>query len=161
VEAGCGDLFFGDGPSFHVPDEVIAAVATDFHEDTVTVHVPDTVRVGERFAVSVETYWHCRLSPGRTEIRKRGGRVEIIPFMKFEERSGNCPSITMGMLRTVSVQFDRAGRGSLVIYGNNDIRYPAHLGHVPDPVDTLGVIRPVVVIDPDRRSTARTRGDGP
>ena len=144
--AGCSGLF-GDGPSFHVPDEVIAAIATGFHEDTVTVHVPDTVRVGERFPVSVETYWGCRLSPGRTEIRERAGRMEIIPFMKFEERSMNCPSIMMGTLRTVSVRFDRAGHGSVVIYGTNGIRYPAYRGHVPESVDTLEVIRPVVVID--------------
>ena len=129
--AGCSGLF-GDGPSFHVPDEVIAAIATGFHEDTVTVHVPDTVRVGERFPVSVETYWGCRLSPGRTEIRERAGRMEIIPFMKFEERSMNCPSIMMGTLRTVSVRFDRAPRSGAA--DRRKVRQQPSTGEIGRPV---------------------------
>ncbi|WP_423929042.1 hypothetical protein [Candidatus Palauibacter sp.] len=142
--AGCSDLIGGGGPN--IPDEVIGAIATDFHEDTVRVWVPDTVRVGEQFPVAVETYYRCGLSPGRTEIRTLDMRVEITPYMQYRRRSA-CPSILKGETRTVSIRFDHTGRGTVVFYGTADVRFPAWRGHTPEPVDTLEVMRHVVVLD--------------
>ncbi|WP_425155533.1 hypothetical protein [Candidatus Palauibacter sp.] len=146
--AGCGDLFFGDDdPPFDVPDEVIASIAPGFiPEDTAYVEVPDTVRVGEPFSVSVRTFFVCQLSPGRTEIKTtQRSRVEITPFMDFELQR-NCPDVLHVTARTVSVRFNHVGQNSVVVYGTNHIRYPPYRGHVALPVDTLEVVRTVTAV---------------
>ncbi|NNM05134.1 MAG: hypothetical protein HKO65_08540 [Gemmatimonadetes bacterium] len=62
------------------PDEDRRVGVIAFYQQPVTIGVPDTVQLGERFEVSVLTYGGGCLSEGETKIRVRGLQVDVTPF---------------------------------------------------------------------------------
>lgn len=79
-----------------------------FYADPVRINVPDTVRVGVPFEVSVRTYGNSCVAKDRTEVRTEGGRVQVRPYDLNATKTG-CMDILMQFEHTAAVTFNQAG----------------------------------------------------
>ena len=88
--------------------------------DTAEIVMPDTVRRGEAFRVSVTPFaGGCRREAARTRVRVSGTTAEIRPY-DSGVRSSHCASNLLLVPRVVTLRFDQVGTSTVRVHGVGD-----------------------------------------
>lgn len=110
LTAGCGSVL---GRGDHAVEMAVIAL----YGQDVIIEMPDTVREGERFSVTVLTLNGCETrTASHVDTRIRGLRIEIIPYRRRIPRI-SCPSRFYGDEQAASVRFLTRGIGTVTVVG--------------------------------------------
>lgn len=117
------------------PDERRQVGVIDFYDQPSVVEVPDTVRAGEDFQVSVRTYGGGCLSQDTTEVAVSGRLAQVVPY-DLHSGEGACPDVLRTFDHEAVVRFEEAGEAEVRIIGRRE----------PESA-MIAVVRSVVVED--------------
>jgi len=96
-----------------VPARLIAA-----RGDTAALLVPDTVRPGHAFTVTVTAFaGGCIREAGGSRVRIHGLEAEVTPLHVRRVVGDACTSDLILLPQTISLRFDRAGLGRIRFHG--------------------------------------------
>lgn len=106
--AGCGALTG--------PDEERRVGVIDFFDQPTFVVVPDTVRAGEDFEVSVVTYGNGCVTSDTTEVQVSDQFAQVVPY-DIHRGNTTCPDVLRTFDHKARVRFDQAGAAAVRVVG--------------------------------------------
>lgn len=115
------------------PDERRRVGVIDFYDQPSVIVVPDTVRAGEDFQVSVRTYGGGCVSRDTTEVAVAGRLAQVVPYDLHSGQSA-CLDVLRSFDHQTAVRFDEPGDAEVRVVGRR----------VPENT-IIAVVRPVVV----------------
>lgn len=117
------------------PDERRQVGVIDFYDQPSVIEVPDTVRVGEDFQVSVRTYGGGCVSQDTTEVAVADRLAQVVPY-DLHSGEGVCPDVLRTFDHEAVVRFEDEGEAEVRVIGK---RMPENA--------IVAVVRAVVVED--------------
>lgn len=98
------------------PDERRQVGVIDFFEQPTVIAVPDTVRAGEDFQVSVRTYGRGCVRQDTTEVAVEGRLAQVVPY-DLHSRDGTCSDVVRAFDHAAVVRFEEAGEAEVRVVG--------------------------------------------
>ena len=92
--------------------------AIEFYDDSVQVSVPDTVAVGETFAVSVRTYGDGCVEKGSTEVQVNDLSATVTPFDRHSGAEA-CPDVLRTHEHQATLAFEEPGDAVVTFRGRS------------------------------------------
>jgi hypothetical protein len=91
------------------------------HESPIEVAVPQAVRAGEEFTISVVTRGGGCTNVGDTETTGSGTTVDVRPYdLRIEGPDVACPDILRGLTHQVPWRFDAPGTYTVRVHGRRE-----------------------------------------
>jgi hypothetical protein len=87
-----------------------------FHGDPVVIEVPDTVRAGVSFGVSVRTYGGGCLSEGGTTVQVRGLSADVTPY-DLHSGASLCTADLRTFTHEAALSFEEPGVAQIRFHG--------------------------------------------
>ncbi len=112
--AATAPMWACDGPLDPGDERALGIIA--FHGDPVVLTVPDSVRVGDAFEVSIRTYGDGCYRMGDTEVGANGLLAEVAPYDSHATK-GVCAAILRSFDHRGTLTFGQSGTARVTFRG--------------------------------------------
>jgi hypothetical protein len=107
---GCNSIF---GPS----EQRVVGVIEGLDTDAPSIVVPESVRAGEDFTVTIGTTWRNTCArKDATEVRVQGASATVTPYERVTE-GGACGDMVQHFTHTATLRFAQPGTAEIVVRG--------------------------------------------